>query len=166
VNAASPPIVPDRDQLELLLGQVDQRIQNQRDEWDGLDRKATTILATTGILLGLVINNVDDLSGTPTPGPSVFFLALVTLVAALGAGVIAMFPRRFGDAPDPQPFLDLYAARPTDETLASLASTKAGEHTKNTATVRLKVQAVRTQMVLVMAAGVLLAVLLVIVEVT
>lgn len=160
---STPP--PDLDRLRFLLAQVDDQMAHQRDEWDGLDRKATTVLATTGVLLGLVVNNAGALGRTPSPGPSVFFLALAALVVALGAGVVALAPRRLTDAPDPEPFLSGYADKELGDTIGTLVSTKAGEYRKNGDTIHSKLLAVRVQMTLVLAAGILLAVLLVIQEV-
>ena len=73
------PVCPTSITCELLLEQVEQRMKNQRDEWDGLDRKATTILATTGVLLGLVAANAKAFGATPSPGPAAFVLAAAAL---------------------------------------------------------------------------------------
>jgi hypothetical protein len=157
--------LPELDHLRLLLEQVDQRVRYQRDEWDGLDRKATTVLATTGVLLGLVVNNATYLSGTPPPGPFVFFLALGALVVALVAGVVALWPREFRVVPEPKPFVDAYAGEPTDKTLGTLVSTKAMYFAENRGPMTTKLRLLRGQVVLVTLAGLLLAVVLVIREV-
>lgn len=54
-DASSPD--PWEPQRRLLLGQIEGRLRVQFDELDGLDRKATTVLAATGVTLGLVVNN-------------------------------------------------------------------------------------------------------------
>jgi hypothetical protein len=157
--------LPDVDHLHLLLDQVDQRTRYQRDEWDGLDRKATTTLATAGVVLGLVVNNAPSFVGTPSPGPFAFVLALGALVLALAAGVAALWPRDFRVVPDPVSFLDAYAGQPTDVTVGTLVSTKAKYFEENRGPLRTKLRLLRAQMALVSVAGGLLAYVLVLAEI-
>ena len=84
-DASSPD--PWEPQRRLLLEQVEGRLRVQFDELDGLDRKATTILAATGVTLGLVVNNTDDFAKAKDPVPFLFYAALVVLAAGLIAGV-------------------------------------------------------------------------------
>jgi len=144
--------LPDLDHLRLLLEQVDERVKYQRDEWDGLDRKATTILATTGVVLGLVVSNAASFVATPPPGQVLFVVALFVLVAALAVAVVALWPREFQVVPEPRPFLDGYASEPTGYTIGRLVQTKAGAFEKNVDAVRWKLYCVRTQMCLVTVA--------------
>jgi hypothetical protein len=156
--------LPEADHLRLLLEQVDQRVRYQRDEWDGLDRKATTVLATTGVLFGLVVNNAEGLGDTPAPGPWCFLGALAMLVLALAAGVVALWPREFRVVPEPEPFVSAYAGKATDLTLGTLISTKAKYFGENRSPMKAKLWLLRGQVVLVAGAGVLLAVALVVRE--
>src|SRR5688572_13156410 len=87
----APPLDRTLEQRRLLLEQVEGRLDVQFDELDGLDRKATTVLAATGVTLGLVINNASDFASSPCPVPWVFYGALVVLAIGLIAGVVAMW---------------------------------------------------------------------------
>jgi hypothetical protein len=157
--------LPDLEHLRLLLDQVDQRIAYQRDEWDGLDRKATTVLATTGVVLGLVVNNAGAFAATPSPGPTLFIVALCALVVGLVAGVITLWPREFKVVPQPGPFLDRYGGAATDLTMGTLVRTKADAFQDNLPTLIWKLRALRAQMGLLTGASVVLVIVLVLREV-
>lgn len=147
---------PTRDQRHLLLEQVEGSLRVQSDEMDGLDRKVTTVLAATGVILGLVINNAEDFANSPPVVVVTFYAALVVLAAGVVAGVISLWPRRFGFVPEPRPFLDQHATRLPEFTLGELANTKADAFGDNTAVVKTKVNRLRAQMVLLAAGGALL----------
>jgi hypothetical protein len=157
--------LPDLEHLRLLLDQVDQRIADQRDEWDGLERKATAVLATTGVLLGLVVNHAEAFVATRSPGPTLFVVALTALVGGLIAGVMTLWPRRFTAVPEPGPFLDRHSGAATDFTMGTLVSTKADAFKANLPTLRRKLWLVRTQMGLLSGASVLFVVVVVLGEV-
>jgi hypothetical protein len=151
-----PP--PDRtlEQRRLLLEQVEGRIKIQFDELDGLDRKATTVLAATGVTLGLVINNAGHFVSSPRPVPLVFYEALVILAAGLIAGVLAMWPRNVEVVPEPKPFLEQHGTSLPEVTVGELVSTKALAFTRNHGIARRKGDRVRIQMVLLALGGSLL----------
>lgn len=152
--------VPPRDrtleQRQLLLEQVDGRIAVQFDELDSLDRKATTVLAATGVVLGLVINNAGAFARSPSPVPWVFYGALVVLAVGLFAGVVALWPRDIRIVPEPRPFLDQHGTSLPEQILGELISTKALAFQMNVAVARTKGDRVRIQMVLLAVGGGLL----------
>jgi hypothetical protein len=156
VVSETPP--PDRtlEQRQLLLEQVERRLEIQFDELDGLDRKATTVLAATGVTLGLVINNVRDFASSPCPVPWVFYGALVVLAVGLIAGVAAMWPRNVEVVPDPEPFLEQHGTNLPEATVGELVSTKALAFAANHKIARRKGDQVRNQMVLLALGGSLL----------
>ena len=86
---------PGPEQLRLLNDLVQSRLQLQTDELDSLDRKATTVLAGTGVLLGLVVNNVATFATSVSPVPPwLFYASLVCLAPGLLAGLWTLWPRR------------------------------------------------------------------------
>jgi hypothetical protein len=155
VTDAQPP---DRtlEQRRLLLEQVEGRLEVQLDELDGLDRKATTVLAATGVTLGLVINNASDFASSRYPMPHVFYGSLVVLAAGLVAGVVALWPRDVQVVPDPGPLLEQHGTGSPEATVGELVSTKALAFAGNHAIVRRKGDRVRAQMVLLALGGSLL----------
>jgi hypothetical protein len=150
--------LPDRtlEQRRLLLEQVEGRLKVQFDELDGLDRKATTVLAATGVTLGLVINNAGHFASSPIPVPWVFYGALVVLAAGLVAGVVTLWPRDVQVVPDPGPFLEQHQTSLAEPILAELISTKALAFAENHPIARTKGDRVRIQMVLLALGGALL----------
>lgn len=148
------PVNPPREQLTLLNEELKRRAELQSEEMEGLDRKGSTMLAGTGVVLGLVINNVDAFT-TTLPGVRFLFLgALVVLTLALLAGVIVLWPRKAKVVPAPRRLVEGYYAQDHDDTLARLLSTRlaAAELNKNL-TVG-KVRALMWQMVLMAIGGV------------
>jgi hypothetical protein len=144
------------EQRRLLLEQVEGRLEVQLDELDGLDRKATTVLAATGVLLGLVINNAGDFATSPWPVPGVFYGALGVLAVALFAGVRTLWPIKVCAVPEPRPFLDQHASKQPVETIGELANTKADAFRKNVEFARIKGKQLRLQMSLLAVGGLLL----------
>jgi hypothetical protein len=153
------PEPPTLAHLTLLLAQVDARLADQRSEWDGLDRKGTTVLAATGVLLGLVVNNAAAFRAYPAPAPDVYLASAAVLVLGLAAGVVNLVPRRFRAAPEPPHLLD-YAGQGSEHTVGTLLTTKAKAFKINADQVVWKVRAVRAQLALLVIAGGLLAWLL------
>lgn len=153
-DASSPD--PWEPQRRLLLEQVEGRLRVQFDELDGLDRKATTILAATGVTLGLVVNNTDDFAKAKDPVPFLFYAALVVLAAGLIAGVRALWPRDIEVVPDPGPFLEQHGTSLPMAVLGELVSTKALAFANNHGIARTKGNRVRVQMVLLAVGGLLL----------
>lgn len=155
----TPPLPP-LEHLQLLHDQIEGRIALQHAEWDGLERKGTTVLAATGVVLALVVNNAKALEAYPAPAPSLFIVTLALLAAGIGAGVIALWPREFNVAPEPSPLLSGYTAHASDFTLATLIKTKAQAYDDNRSRKRPKLWAIRAQLLLLAAAGGLLFVVL------
>jgi hypothetical protein len=152
----TPP--PDRtlEQRRLLLDQVEGRLKVQSEELDGLDRKATTILGATGVVLGLVISNASDFATSPCPVPYLFYGALVVLAAGLVAGVWTLWPRSFQVVPEPGPFLAEHQSKTPEHTIGELVKTKADVFVFNKKVVETKADRIRLQMVLLALGGILL----------
>jgi hypothetical protein len=144
------------EQRRLLLEQVDGRLRVQFDELDGLDRKATTVLAATGVTLGLVINSADTFASDPSVVQVAFYGALFVLAVGLIAGVIALWPRDIQVVPDPGPFLEQHQTNLPEPILGELVSTKALAFAENQAIARKKGDRVRIEMVLLALGGSLL----------
>lgn len=143
-------------QRRLLLEQVDGRLKVQSDEMDGLDRKATTVLAATGVVVGLIVNNTDHFATSPDLVSWVFYGALVVLAAGLVAGVRALWPRDFIVVPEPGPLLDAHATKAPEETMGELLTTKAEAFRLNVPVTKTKSNRIRVQMVLLALGGGLL----------
>lgn len=143
------------DHLNTILAQIDTRLEGQVEEWDGLDRKGTAIMATTGVVLGLVVNNAKAFQGYPEPAPTVFNGALAILAAGLAAGVATLWPRGFKAVPDPDGLVR-YADEETEALVGTLISTKAEAFKRNGSVMNWKARTVRVQMVLLSAAAILL----------
>lgn len=155
-EASTAPAVaplPPEEHLQLLHDQIEGRLGLQHDEWDGLERKATTVLAATGVLLGLAVNNAKAFEAYPAPAPGLYVAALAALALGIGAGVVTLWPREFNVAPEPGPLLTAYTAQASDYTLARVLRTKADAFSANEATKRPKVRAIRAQLLLLAAAG-------------
>jgi hypothetical protein len=147
------PDYPPREQLVLLNEELHGRAGLQSDELEGLDRKASTMLAGTGVVLAVVINNVNQFQLTGCEARDLFYGSLVSLSAALFAGVVALWPRQIRVIPSPRGLVERYYAKGYDETLANLVSSrlKAAELNKNISVG--KVRALKFQMVLVALGG-------------
>lgn len=152
----SPPPLPPDAHLRLLLEQVERRSDRQREEWDGLDRKATTILAASGVLLALVINNQTEFGRRADPGPVLFTIAVGALVIGICAAVVVMFPRTFVVVPEPQA-LRVYASGDESTTMATLVATQVEAFRLNRESLQLKLKGLRIQMALTAVAVVALA---------
>jgi hypothetical protein len=150
---------PPGDRLEqwrMLLEQVEGRLKVQFDEVDGLDRKATTGVAATGVILGLVGNNVATAVTLPVAVTAIFYLALIVLAEALFMGVYALWPERLWAVPEPTPLLAQHAASTPQRTIGELLSTKAAAYDLNVRITRVKADRVRVQILwLAMGAGLL-----------
>lgn len=152
----TPPLDADYGRRRLLLEQVDARLEVQSDEMDGLDRKATTVLAATGVVLGLVVNNAGDFAASECPVPYLFYGALVILAAGLVAGVTALWPRQFTVVPEPGPLLATHATSTPEEIMGELLTTKAEAFARNKPVILTKADRIRVQMVLLALGGGLL----------
>jgi hypothetical protein len=149
------PPSPDRtlEQRRLLLEQTEARLTLQSDAIDGLDRKATAVLAATGVLLGLVINNTDHFAASPWPMPLVFYGALVILAVGLIAGVQALWFIPFWVVPEPGPLIAQHANKTPEETIGELVTTKAEAVQRNANSGKIKVDRLRRQMILLALGG-------------
>ncbi len=145
---------PAREQLVLLNDELQKRAALQSSELEGLDRKASTMLAGTGVVLGLVVNNVDRFQAVVAAPRWVFFGSLGVLAMGVVAGVIALWPRRVKVVPSPRGLIQGYYARDHDDTLANFVSVRllALEENKNLS--RGKVWPLRAQMSLFALAGI------------
>jgi hypothetical protein len=154
----SDPLPPDRtlEQWRLLLEQTEGRLTLQSDEMDGLDRKATTVLAATGIVLGLVINNADSFATSQPPVLLLFYGALVVLAAGIVWGVRALWPQDWRVVPEPGPLIDKHKTLLPEFTTGELLTTKAKAFEHNVPVTQTKANRIRVQMVLLALGGVLL----------
>ncbi len=145
---------PPREQLGLLNKELQGRAALQSSELEGLDRKASTMLAGTGVVLGLVVNNLDRFQAVSAPARLVFYPSLAVLAMGVVAGVIALWPRRVRVLPSPRGLEQGYYARDHDDTLANLVSIRlrALEENKNVSTG--KFWALRAQMSLFAIGGI------------
>jgi hypothetical protein len=148
---------PPQDHLDLLNGELKRRTEIQLEELEGIDRKASTVLAGTGVLLGLVVNNFKEFPKEDACPATLFFGALLVLVLGLSAGVAALWPRRAKVVPAPRQLVEAYYAKTKQETAAVLISTrlKAFEENKNLS--RAKGLFLRAQMLFLMIGGAALA---------
>jgi len=104
VVADTPPVrLPTVEHLTLLEREMAAALTRQREAWDGLDRKGTTIMATTGVLLGLVVNNAETFQAYRDPAPTAFGVALAMLVLGIDAGLATLWPRAFTVVPVNRP---------------------------------------------------------------
>jgi hypothetical protein len=150
------PGLPDREQLTLLLDQVEGRLGTQREEWEGLDRKATTILGATGVVFGLVVNSAQPLNAASDLGTRILLSALVVLAGGLVIGILSLAPRRIASVPEPTPLLANYAGASTDLTLGTLITTKAQVFDFNRKVLDSKLRFLVVQMILLAVGGGLL----------
>lgn len=148
VVADTPPApLPTVEHLTLLEREMAAALTRQREAWDGLDRKGTTIMATTGVLLGLVVNNAETFQAYRDPSPTAFGVALAMLVLGIGAGLATLWPRAFTVVPEPKVLLS-YAGKASDFTLGTLVATEEAAYESNRGAMRFKLWAVRIQTVL------------------
>lgn len=146
---------------KLLLAQLDAELASQLGAWDQIERKGTTMLGATGVLLGLVVSNSKTFEAYPDPAPALYLIALFVLVAGLVAGVVMIWPRDFQELSGPDALLK-YDDDTTEHTVGVLLTTKAEAYKANINPMWWKVRAAMAQMVLLAVAGVLLFLVLVI----
>ncbi len=136
---------PSREQLILLNEELRRRADLQWEEMDGLERKAAAILAGTGVVLALAVNNAEGVQGSLEPR-CLFVVALISLMVALAGGVAVLWPRPIATVPSPQRLLE-YRSREHDETLDTFVLTRAHAVEGNDQKVAAKAHALRVQMV-------------------
>ncbi|HVL40496.1 MAG TPA: hypothetical protein VM328_13985 [Fimbriimonadaceae bacterium] len=137
---------PELDQLELLHSEVRKRETEQGEEWDGLDRKATTVWSATGVAFGLVVTSAAGFSGTPGLTFAVFSMSLLVLVMGLLAGIWTLYSRQRVVVPKPETFVTRYFDRSRSETLAVLISTRVAAFGMNAGVSKAKEWRLRVQM--------------------
>jgi hypothetical protein len=153
---------PEVDHLKLLHDQLSERSAHQDDELEGLDRKASTMLASVGLVFGLILNNADhfslaDLCTCQTFWfPVAYYVALFVLAVGLLFGVWQLWPQNISVVPRPGRLIDGYYWKPTDETLAVLLSARVKALEQNEGLTRKKSLRLRVQMVSVGGGGLLL----------
>lgn len=147
---------PPPDQLALLREEIGARVRSQADELEGLDRKGTTTLAANGVVLGLILNNVEDFRGVLGWSPVFFNVALGVLAVGLVVGVAQLWPRGFRVVPKPRQFLDRYYAKDAAYTTAKLLSTNLLAFEKNEGLSKQKGWLLKGQMFTLAAGGTLL----------
>jgi hypothetical protein len=118
-------LYPPREQLTLLNQELVSRSRVQLDELDGLDRKASTFVAATGVVLGLVGNNANSFASSADLVRYAFLAAVLLFAFSLICGLFEFWPRRLLTVPDGQGLVDKYYALLPEPTLASLVSTRA-----------------------------------------
>ncbi len=150
------PVYPPRDQLELLNEELHKRAELQSDELEGLDRKASTVLGATGVVLALVVNNARQFHTVSGEARNVFFGSLVILAVGLVVGLLTLFPRDIKVVPNPRHLLEQYYAASTEETLAQLAVTRLRAFEENRGFSLRKGWGVRAQIVLLASGGTIL----------
>jgi hypothetical protein len=134
-----------------------ERPEVQMDELDTLDRKATTVLAGTGVLLGLVVNNLDRFPNPAVLAASVaFYGSLLLLALGLLAGLWTLWPRRIQVIPHPPRLVEQYYSRHPDDTLPEILSTRTQGWKDNVPAVDRKSRGLKFQISLLAAGGVLL----------
>jgi hypothetical protein len=156
---------PDRDQLRLLLEQVDARLEIQVRSLESLDEKATTILGATGVVLGLVLASGDDFSSANQPVPAFYYGALVALAIGLVIGVKTLWPQGLSVVPEPKVLVNDYYGRSLEQTIADLLPTKRDAFAENVELSEAKGRGLRVQMVIVAVGGILLVAAYVLVKV-
>lgn len=150
------PTYPDAEHLRLLREELAGRSRLQAEEFDGLDRKGTTTLAANGVVLGLVLSNVENFTGVAGWSPVLFNLALILLAIGLVLGTLELWPRAFHVVPRPRQFVTKYYAKEVDETMAMLLSTNLRAFERNEGLARQKGRLLRGQMLLLAIGGSLL----------
>lgn len=148
------------DQLELLQGLLADREAGQSDELEGLDRKATTVLAANGVVLGLALNSSGALATSSALVYSVSIGSLLALGIGLLAGLVTLWPVSRKIVPRPGRLVQGYYAKRKSETLAVLISTRLAAFESNEGLSRTKTLRLRLQMVLLAVGGVGLVVAL------
>jgi hypothetical protein len=151
--------LPTIEQLTLLEREMAAALVRQREAWDGLDRKGTTLMATTGVLLGLLANQAETIQAYRDPAPAAFKVALAMLVLGIVAGLFTLWPRQFTVVPDPKGLLS-YAGKAADYTLGTLASTEAAAYERNRGGMQFKLWMVRLQTALLVLAAIALILIL------
>lgn len=149
-------LYPPDDQLTLVREELAGLAELQSGEVEGLDRKGTTILAANGVVLGLVLSNVEDFHDVAGWAPVFFNVALVGLAVGLLLGVWQLWPRKFKVVPEPKPFVKGYYAKPWNETMANLISAHLKAFGINKALSAQKSRLLKGQMVMLAGGGVLL----------
>jgi hypothetical protein len=152
-STSTPPIYPPRDQLVVMADEMRTRLGVQLAELDGLDAKATTVLAAAGVVLGLATGAAKDLATAVAPAPLLFYGALVVLGIDLVLGVWALWPRKAKVVPEPGPFVDGYYSKTADETMAALIVARRDAYEQNVSLTSDKGDRVRVQMVLLAVGG-------------
>jgi hypothetical protein len=147
---------PPADQLALLREEIGARARSQADELEGLDRKGTTTLAANGVVLGLVLNNVEDFHGVTGWSPVFFNVALGVLAVGLVLGVAQLWPRGFRVVPKPRQFLDRYYGKNSSYTTAKLLSTNLLAFERNEGLSKQKGWLLKGQMITLAGGGTLL----------
>lgn len=121
---------PPRDHLELLYANLKESLTLQIAELDGLDSKATTLLAPIGVLLGLGLNTANKL-GPSGLSRGLFYTGLFALLLALLAGLMALRLRTVIVAPVASGLWPKYALMSTEEMLAIECSTVTAAFERN-----------------------------------
>ncbi len=85
--------LPSRDLLELLDREVRGRLDYQLTEVDGLDTKATTVLAASGVFLGLVVTGTKAIVHPALVTTVTLDTALLVLTVCLFIGAYVIWPR-------------------------------------------------------------------------
>jgi hypothetical protein len=145
-----------KEDLRFLLAQIEGRSSAQADAFDALDRKATTILAASGVLLGLAITSRAALANPSAVVSTAYDVALVMLVLGLIEGVSVLWTQGFTFVPEPRPFLDDAYGKTLDETLPTLLANKRDAFERNAQLNHHKDARLRLQMAVLIVGGTVL----------
>lgn len=112
---------PPKDHLDALLQLVAAGMEGQGDEFERIERKATTILATTGVLAGLAVNGAARLA-RGSIATVLLGVGLVVLLYGVVCGILVIWPESTKGANDPERLLVTGYNPPTSRLLAGAVS--------------------------------------------
>jgi Mn2+/Fe2+ NRAMP family transporter len=159
------PDYPPTKHLEVLYGEVKGGLARQDGEAQRLRERAVTLVATSFVVLGLVVTAFARGPDTPTLRLS-YSVASILIGVCLVAGMLASFSRDLLRAPEPEGVYDDYYDQPTNLMLAELAASVVDVHRRNrdSRIILWRSRLVTIQLLTVIGAGVALIVGIVLFE--
>jgi hypothetical protein len=112
---------PAAEHLQVLYPQLVTGLAAQSAELERIERKATTVLATTGILAGLALTAGSQLT-VGLLGGLCFAAALITFLIGIACGVIILWPEASKGVVDAQRLMEIAYSPPTNRLLAVLSA--------------------------------------------
>lgn len=150
--------LPSRELLGLLDREVRGRLDYQLTEVDGLDTKATTVLAASGVFLGLVVTGTKASVHPALVTTLTLDAALLVLTVCLFIGAYVIWPREVRVVPNPTELVTNYTGKSLEKTLADLIGTRKDAYVLNGPLLRKKSFWLKGQMLGLAFAGALIAV--------